>query len=177
MISGPSGAGKGTVIRGLQQDFHLSVSATTRAPRSGEVDGVHYHFLDSDEFSRMIDDGAFLEWARYNEDLYGTPRQAAVDAVNAGKDVIAEIEVQGAAQVRAGYPGAVLVFIAPPSVEALRERLEGRGDTSAADIERRLDIATQEIELAPALFDHIVVNDELERATAELSSILWPDTP
>ena len=177
VISGPSGAGKGTVIRQLDEDFHLSVSATTRQPRPGEVEGQHYRFLSAETFSQMIDDGDFLEWATYNDDLYGTPRQAVLDEVAAGKDVIAEIEVQGAAQVRAAYPDAVLVFITPPSIEALRERLQGRGDTSPSDIERRIDIAAQEMELAPTLFDQVIVNEDVGRATEELSSILWPETP
>jgi len=125
----------------------------------------------------MIDAGDLLEWASYNNDLYGTPRQAVVDRVSSGWDVIAEIEVQGAAQIRAAYPDATLVFIAPPSLVALRERLVGRGDTADEEIERRMDIAAQEMELAPTLFDHIVVNDDLKRASAELSSILWPETP
>ncbi len=177
VISGPSGAGKGTVISKLTGDFHLSVSATTREARPAERPGEDYFFVSDEEFHRRIDEGGFLEWANYNQDLYGTPRQAVLDAVESGSDVIAEIEVQGAAQVRAVYPDAVLVFISPPSVDVLEKRLVGRGDTTDEDIVRRLDIAAREMELAPALFDHVVVNDDLERASAELSSILWPEAP
>jgi len=177
VISGPSGAGKGTVITHLVGDFHLSVSATTRAARPAERNGEDYLFVSDEEFHQMIDDGGFLEWANYNQDLYGTPRAPVLEAIDAGRDVIAEIEVQGAAQIRAGHPDAVLVFISPPSIGVLEKRLVGRGDTTAEDIARRMDIAAQEIELAPTLFDHIVVNDDLERASDELSSILWPEVP
>jgi guanylate kinase len=177
VVSGPSGAGKGTVIANLSGDFHLSVSATTRLPRESEVHGENYFFVTDAEFRQMVDTGDLLEWANYNGDLYGTPRAAALEAMAAGCDVIAEIEVQGAAQIRGAYPDAVLVFISPPSLEVLEERLVGRGDTPADDVRRRMQIAATEIALAPGLFDHIVVNDDLARASAELSSILWPEVP
>jgi guanylate kinase len=177
VVSGPSGAGKGTVIANLSGEFHLSVSVTTRSPRDSEVHGHNYFFVTDAEFRKMIDAGDLLEWARYNGDLYGTPRAAALEATAAGSDVIAEIEVQGAAQIREAFPEALLVFIAPPSLEVLEERLVGRGDTAPDDIGRRMEIAATEMRLAPTLFDHIVVNDDLVRASAELSSILWPEAP
>lgn len=177
VVSGPSGAGKGTVIANLRGDFHLSVSVTTRRPRESEVHGENYFFVTDEEFQQMIATGDLLEWATYSGDLYGTPRKAATAAMAAGRDVIAEIEVQGATQIRGAYPDAILVFISPPSLEVLEQRLVGRGDTAEDDITRRMEIAETEMERAPDLFDHIVVNDDLVRASAELSSILWPEAP
>jgi guanylate kinase len=174
VITGPSGVGKGTLIAELLsrvQGLELSVSATTRPPRSGEVEGRDYHFLDRDEFDRRAQDGEFLEHATYSGNRYGTLRSEVERRLAAGKSVVLEIEVQGARQVRAAMPESVLVFIAPPTPESLRERLIGRGTDSPEQIDERL--RTAEIELAAAEeFQHVVTNDEIERAADELERIV-----
>lgn len=171
VVSGPSGVGKGTVIRALAEltTFHLSVSATTRQMRPGEIDGRDYFFLSEEEFKEWIEEGRLLEWAEYAGNLYGTPRAAVEQHLQAGRDVVLEIEVQGARQVKAAMPEAVLVFILPPSVEELEQRLKGRGDTT--NVDERLDTARRELEEVP-FFDFTVVNDDVERAAEELRSIL-----
>ena len=148
------------------------MSATTRDPRLGELEGVHYRFVTEAEFDRLQDEGALLEWAEYNERRYGTPRQPVVEHLMEGEDVLLEIEVQGARQIRGSYPAAVMFFILPPSIEELEARLRLRADTSEEDIHRRLLIARQEIADARGVFDHIVVNDELERAIAEIDGLM-----
>lgn len=174
VITGPSGVGKGTLIRELLSrvpELELSVSATTREPRAGEVDGRDYHFLDPEEFAARADRNEFLEHAAYSGNRYGTLRSEVERRLDAGHSVVLEIEVQGARQVRAAMPEAVLVFIAPPSPETLRQRLEGRGTDSPEAIDERL--RTAEIELdAQQEFKHVVVNDELERAVEELVGIV-----
>ncbi len=152
--------------------LHFSVSVTTRDPRPGEVHGDDYYFVDDAEFRRRIRAGELLEWAEYNGRRYGTPRGAVERQLAAGHDVVLDIEVQGARQVRESDPGAVLVFVAPPSLAVLEQRLRNRGDTSDADVSRRLDIARRELAVAEELFDHVIVNDEVERAVAELAGIL-----
>jgi guanylate kinase len=174
VITGPSGVGKGTLIRELRKrvaGLELSTSATTRHPREGESDGVDYRFLDRQEFARRADANEFLEHAAYSGNRYGTLRSEVERRLAEGKSVVLEIEVQGARQVRAAMPEAVLVFIAPPSAEALRERLEGRGTDAPEAIHERL--RTAELELAAQQeFKHVVVNDELERAAEELERIV-----
>ncbi len=174
VITGPSGVGKGTLIRGLLErvpGLELSVSATTRAPRPGERDGVDYHFLSDEEFDRRVAAGDFVEHARYSGRQYGTLRSELERRMAAGAGVVLEIEVQGARQIRAGMPEAVQVFIAPPSVEALRARLVGRGTDAPADVEARLATALEELE-AEKEFEYVVVNDRLEQATEELAEIV-----
>jgi guanylate kinase len=174
VITGPSGVGKGTLIRGLMErlpTLELSVSATTRAPRPGEHDGVDYHFLTREEFNRKVNEGAFVEHADYAGRSYGTLRSELDARVHAGAPVVLEIEVQGARQVRAAMPEAVQVFIAPPSLQALRARLIGRGTDDPAEVERRLHVAEQELTAQPE-FAHVVVNDRLEEALDELASIV-----
>ena len=174
VITGPSGVGKGTLIRGLMErlgELELSVSATTRAPRAGESDGVDYHFLTREEFDGRVADEDFVEHADYAGRSYGTLRSELEDRVRAGTPVVLEIEVQGARQVRAAMPEAVQVFIAPPSLDALRARLIGRGTDDAEEVERRLRVAEQELAAQPE-FAHVVVNDRLEDALEALTEIV-----
>jgi guanylate kinase len=174
VITGPSGVGKGTLIRGLMErlpELELSVSATTRAPRPGESDGVEYHFLTRAEFDRKVAASEFVEHADYAGRSYGTLRSELEARVRAGVPVVLEIEVQGARQVRAAMPDAVQVFIAPPSLQALRTRLVGRGTDDGAEVERRLQVAERELTAQPE-FAHVVVNDRLEDALAQLTEIV-----
>ncbi len=174
VITGPSGVGKGTLIRSLfdrLDALDLSVSATTRAPRPGEEDGVHYHFLSRDEFDDRVAAGDFVEWAEYSGNRYGTLRAELERRVDDGSPVVLEIELQGARQVRDKLPKAVQVFIAPPSRETLRARLVGRGTDTPEQVERRLETADAELAAQPE-FKHVVVNDRLEDAVDELVSIV-----
>jgi guanylate kinase len=174
VITGPSGVGKGTLIRGLLErvpGLELAVSATTRPPRPGERDGVDYHFLSDEEFDRRVANGGFVEHARYSGHQYGTLRSELERRMAEAAGVVLEIEVQGARQIRASMPEAVQVFIAPPSVEALRARLVGRGTDAAADVEARLATALEELE-AEREFEYVVVNDRLEQATEALAEVV-----
>ncbi len=174
MVSGPSGAGKGTVIalvKRLVDHVATSVSATTRAPRPGEADGREYRFLSREVFERTVEAGGFLEWVEYSGDLYGTLREEVVATQARGDDVILEIELAGARAIRRALPEAVAIFIAPPSMAELAYRLRGRGTETDEAIARRLSIATTEV-AAAGEFDHVVVNDDAERAAAEVAGII-----
>ena len=174
VITGPSGVGKGTLIRTLREripELELSVSATTRGPRAGEEDGRDYHFLSDAEFERRVQAGDFVEHAAYSGRRYGTLRSELEARTAAGAPVVLEIEVQGARQVRTAMPEAVQVFIAPPSEEALRTRLVGRGTDSPEDVARRLATAEEEL-AAQDEFDFKVVNDRLDDAVEELVAIV-----
>jgi guanylate kinase len=174
VITGPSGVGKGTLIRTLREripDLDLSVSATTRRARPGEHDGVDYHFLDDDEFEARVQAGQFVEHARYSGRRYGTLRSDLDKRLAAGRPVVLEIEVQGARQVRETMPEAVQVFIAPPSEDALRARLIGRGTDDAEQVEARLATAREELR-AQGEFAHVVVNDRLEDAVTALEEVV-----
>jgi guanylate kinase len=174
VITGPSGVGKGTLITRVREripELELSVSATTRRPRPGERDGVDYHFLSPEQFQAHADAGDFLEHATYSGNRYGTLRSEVARRLEDGRPVILEIEVQGARQVRQALPEAVAVFVAPPSREALRERLLARGTDTPEQVEARLRTAERELEAQPE-FSHVVVNDDLDRATEELAGIV-----
>ena len=174
MISGPSGAGKGTVIARVLESLDglsLSVSATTRPPRPGEIDGVQYHFLSRGEFERAVGEGRFLEWVEYGGNLYGTLRSDVESRLAEGSDVVLEIELQGARSVRRALPDAELIFIAPPSLGDLVARLRGRGTESEAAIAARLRIARDEVAAAKE-FDHVVINDEADTAAREVAELI-----
>lgn len=174
VITGPSGVGKGTLISKLLErvpDLELSVSATTREPREGEIDGRDYHFLTPEEFDRRIEREDFLEFATYSSNRYGTLRSEVRKRLDAGHSVVLEIEVQGARQVRAAMRESIQVFIAPPDPTVLRERLESRGADTAAAIDARLEVAEQEL-AAQGEFAHCIVNADLERAAADLEGIV-----
>jgi guanylate kinase len=174
VITGPSGVGKGTLIRGLLDrlpGLELSVSATTRAPRPGERDGVDYHFFSDAQFDRHLAAGDFVEHAAYSGNRYGTLRSELDRRLEAGVPVVLEIEVQGARQVRKALPEAVAVFIAPPSRDALRTRLVGRGTDDPEQVGERMRTAERELDAQPE-FGHVVVNDRLEDATDELARIV-----
>lgn len=174
VITGPSGVGKGTLIKELLSrvpNLELSVSATTRAPREGEVDGRDYHFLMPDQFDERVAAEDFLEFATYSGNLYGTLRSEVERRLSEGHSVVLEIEVQGARQVRAAMRESVQVFISPPDAAVLRERLDGRGTDSAAAIDARLEVAAQEM-AAQDEFAYRVVNDDLQRAADELVAIV-----
>ncbi len=183
VITGPSGVGKGTLISRLRErmpELELSVSATTREPREGEVEGRDYHFLSAGDFDRLAREDAFLEHATFSGNRYGTLRSEVEGRLAEGRPVVLEIEVQGARQVRAAMAGeseddAVLIFIAPPDPAVLRERLAGRGTDSEQAIERRLETAKQELE-AQVEFAHVVENDDLEQAVDRLEAIVRPYT-
>jgi guanylate kinase len=174
VITGPSGVGKGTLIRSLRErmpELQLSVSATTRRPRTGETQGVDYHFMSPEEFERHVQDGDFVEYADYASARYGTLRSELETRSSSGEPVLLEIELQGARQVRETMPEAMQVFIAPPSVDALRARLVGRGQDDPEQVEARLRIAERELS-AQGEFAHVVVNDRLEDAVDELAAVV-----
>ena len=173
VISGFSGAGKGTVVKRLMESGHysLSISATTRAPRPGEQDGREYFFLSRQEFEQRIQEGRFLEWAEFSGNLYGTPKDYVLEQMEQGRDVILEIEAQGALQVKEQYADAGLIFLAAPTMTKLKERLTGRGTESAEQVERRLRQAVREIEQMHR-YDFIVVNDVLESCVTRVRGII-----
>lgn len=174
VISGFSGAGKGTLMKRLTRDYDnyaLSVSMTTRAPREGERDGIEYFFVDADAFQERIRQGKMLEYACYCGNYYGTPRDYVQEQLEAGKDVILEIEIQGALQIRKLLPDCLLLFVTPPSAEELKRRLEGRGSETPEVIAQRLARAVEESEGIEA-YDYIVINDDLEECVRQIHSMV-----
>lgn len=175
VISGPSAAGKGTICRELlknyKDNFELSISATTRKPREGEVEGVNYFFKDKDEFARMVENGEFIEYARVYDNYYGTPKKYVLEKLDAGKNVILEIDVQGAMKVRETIKDGIYIFIMPPSMEELRRRIVGRGTETAQDIDKRMSNAYDEI-CHVAAYDYVVVNDDIKKAADKINCIL-----
>lgn len=174
VVSGPSGAGKSTVIARVMKDdpdIAFSVSATTRAPRKGEVPGRDYHFVDRDFFEKMIENAELLEHAQYVGDYYGTPKLPAFENIEAGKSVIFDVEVQGAAQIKLKCPEAVLIFIIPSDFSQIEKRLRGRNTDSEEKIARRIETARREYAMAE-IYDYIVINDEPEAAANEMKAII-----
>ena len=174
LITGPSGVGKGTLVAALLQrhpQIWLSISATTRAPRSGEQEGQHYFFLDRSAFDAKVAQGGLLEWAEFAGNCYGTPRGPVEQQLAAGRPVLLEIELEGARQVRKSFPSGVQIFIKPPSYEELERRIRGRGTDSEEAISRRLERARVEL-AAEAEFDAALVNDDLQTALAELECLM-----
>ena len=174
IVSGPSGVGKSTVLKALlerRRDVYFSVSATTRAPRAGEADGVHYHFLNRETFEQWINAGDFLEYAEYVGNLYGTPRLYVDRAMEQGRDVLLDIEIQGAEQVCRKRPETVRIYVAPPSWAELERRLVGRGTEDMEKVRSRLARGKEEFAAAKD-FDYLVINDTVERAVRELRAIM-----
>lgn len=174
VLSGPSGTGKGTLRKALfsaMTDLVYSISCTTRPPRPGEVDGVDYHFISPQAFERLVEAGAFLEEANVHGHRYGTLREDVVRELEAGRDVVLEIDVQGARQVKEGFAEAVLLFVEPPSTEELERRLRSRGTEDEASLDLRLRNAEKEMALAK-VYDHTVLNDDLKKALQELQSLI-----
>lgn len=172
VLSGPSGVGKGTIVNKLLQlgNYSLSVSCTTRAPREGEKDGVSYFFISREQFLKTVQEGGFLEYSEHFENYYGTPKKFVEEKLKT-HNVILEIEVDGALQVKKAHPEALLIMILPPSVEELRARLQGRGSESAEKIEQRIKRMDYELS-KKSEYDYIVINDDLEKAVAEIEKII-----
>lgn len=174
IFSGPSGSGKGTVLKkylASQEDARVSVSMTTRQPREGDIDGVHYYFVTREYFEKKIADGKMLEYAEYNHNMYGTPKEPVDEMLREGKIVFLEIEVQGAEKIRKLYPDAVSIFLMPPSMSILEERLRGRQSEDEETINHRLVIAREEIRRASE-YEYIVVNDTVDNAAAVMDKII-----
>lgn len=174
VVSGPSGAGKGTVLKRLineLDDLEYSISATTRHSREGEVDGEDYFFLSENEFFNLVDNDRFIEWAKVHNNYYGTPKDYVLKMIEKGKDVILEIDIQGAKQIRKSYPEAVFVFLAPPSLEELVKRLDQRGSENKHSKEIRLNNAREEMKEREN-YDYEVINDKIDQAVLKFKSII-----
>ena len=173
VISGPSGVGKGTICKQVVENLKLeySISMTTREKREGELDGVNYYFTTKDDFKNRIKNKEFIEYAIYNDNYYGTLKKEVIDKINMGKNIICEIEVQGAKQIKKLFPFALLIFITPPSIEELRNRLLKRNTNDLDDVERRINIAKEEDKYKD-IYDYVVVNDDLDKAILEVNNII-----
>tara|TARA_Y100001968_G_C18986392_1_gene539276 strand:- start:76 stop:642 length:567 start_codon:yes stop_codon:yes gene_type:complete len=174
VLTGPSGVGKGTIVRKIldnHNDVWLSISATTRQPREGETDGQHYYFLGKKEFQEIIEEEGFLEWAIFSNNFYGTPKNTVKEKIEKGIDVLLEIELEGARQIRKSYPEALQIFISPPDMSELEKRIRGRGTESEDSIRDRLSIANKEIN-ASKEFDAVVINDDIDKTFSEIEILM-----
>ena len=177
VISGPSGAGKGTICKALlerEDNLYISVSATTRSPRKGEVDGVNYYFLTQEEFKKKVDNNEFLEWAEVHGNYYGTPKFNVEEMINEGKNIILEIDVQGALNVKKNCEDGVFIFILPPSMEELKRRIIARGSETPESLIKRFKTAYEEINYI-SKYNYAVVNDDLEEAVKKVQNILYAE--
>ena len=174
VVSGPSGAGKGTICKVLMdrnKDLKLSVSATTRQPRTGEVEGVNYFFLTHEKFNDMISKNEFLEYANTYSNFYGTPKGPVMECLEKGQDVVLEIEMQGARQIKEVYPEGVFIFVLPPSLEELKSRIVGRGTETQEEIEKRFSCAFEEINQI-VNYDYFIVNEDIEKSVSDVEAII-----
>ncbi len=174
VITGPSGVGKGTIVRKILEshnDVWLSISATTRQPRTGEIEGEHYFFLEKKKFKEIIDKDGFLEWATFSNNFYGTPKKIVKEKINKGINVLLEIELEGARQIRRSFPEAFQIFLAPPNLTELERRIRGRATETEQAIQDRLAIAKNEL-IAKKEFDAVVINKDIEKAFEEIEGLM-----
>ena len=178
VLTGPSGVGKGTIVKRILEKYThvwLSISATTRQPRSGEIEGKHYFFLEKNNFQEIIDKEGFLEWASFSNNFYGTPKEIVKEKIEKGTNVLLEIELEGARQIRKSFPEALQIFLAPPNLSELEKRIRGRGTETENSIKDRLAIANKEL-LATKEFDAVVVNEDIEKAFKEIEGLMGLET-
>ena len=174
VLTGPSGVGKGTIVRKIldkHSDVWLSISATTRQPRAGEIDGQHYLFLEKKDFQKIIDSEGFLEWASFSNNFYGTPKKIVKEKIEKGTNVLLEIELEGARQIRKSFPEALQIFLAPPNLSELEKRIRGRGTETEESIRDRLAIAKKEL-IAKKEFDAVIINEDIEKAFKEIEGLM-----
>ena len=174
VVSGPSGAGKGTICKEVlsrRDDIFVSTSATTRQPRTGEVEGVNYFFITREEFEKKIEEEAFIEYAEVYKNLYGTPKDTVLEKLNRGENILLEIDIQGALQVKKRYPEGVFIFILPPSMKELKNRIIGRGSETPESLERRFSSAYEELDFVNQ-YDYYIINDQVKKAADLMESII-----
>ncbi len=174
VLTGPSGVGKGTIVKKILEshsEVWLSISATTRKARLGEIDGEHYYFLEKKNFQEIIDSEGFLEWATFSNNFYGTPKKIVKEKIEKGTNVLLEIELEGARQIRKSFPEALQIFLAPPNLPELEKRIRGRGTDAEEAIRDRLEIANKEL-MAKNEFDAVVINEDIEKAFKEIEGLM-----